>query len=111
MKRRRHKEPLKYKEDFYLIDDQVFILIVIRNFLFPICIGPRGTIVLQGHIDLNKEIYKGNTEKIEEKYDCCICLDEFSKISWKCKVCKAGLICGGCKKKMGKVQSCPVCRS
>jgi len=106
------KEPLHYKKDFYLINDQVVIFLIIRHYLFPIYIGPQSAVVLQGHIDLHQEVYKGNVEKEEEEvFDCCICLDEFSKMSWKCKVCKAGLICGGCKKKMGKVHSCPVCRS
>jgi len=45
-----------------------------------------------------------------KKEECCICLDE-CKISWRCKTCNAGLICGGCKKNMKGVKSCPVCRT
>lgn len=48
--------------------------------------------------------------KTEPKAECCICLEE-CKIKWTCQTCKAGLICGGCKKSMKGVKSCPVCRT
>lgn len=60
---------------------------------------------------LVEELKKKPKPKPEpKKEECCICLEE-CKISWRCKTCNAGLICGGCKKNMKGVKSCPVCRT
>ena len=49
--------------------------------------------------------------KSEPVGECCICLEE-KPISWKCKVCKDGIICRGCRKGAKKsCEGCPVCRS
>jgi len=51
---------------------------------------------------------KTETETLEE---CCVCLED-KKINWRCKTCKAGLICNGCRKKVKhSCVGCPVCRS
>jgi hypothetical protein len=50
-------------------------------------------------------------EEEAEEEDCCVCLETCGKFSWTCRTCKSGLVCRCCKKKMGKIKKCPVCRS
>ena len=51
---------------------------------------------------------KTDTETLEE---CCICLED-KRINWRCRTCKSGLVCNGCRKKLKhSCVGCPVCRS
>lgn len=43
--------------------------------------------------------------------NCCICMEDFSKVSYKCRTCNEGIVCKGCCKKMKGVKRCPICRS
>lgn len=43
--------------------------------------------------------------------NCCICFDDFEKVSYKCRTCNEGIVCKGCCKKMKGVKRCPICRS
>jgi hypothetical protein len=54
---------------------------------------------------------KKHTKPPEKLEECCVCLEE-KKITWRCKTCKAGLMCNGCRKKTKHTcVGCPVCRS
>ncbi len=50
-------------------------------------------------------------ESPKEIFNCCICFDDFEKVSYKCRTCKEGLVCRGCCRKMKGVKKCPICRS
>jgi len=62
--------------------------------------------------------FKNNTSKIFPKCslsfgdECCICLTKKLKTK-KCTVCKSGIICHSCQKKLTPEQACkcPVCNS
>jgi hypothetical protein len=54
---------------------------------------------------------ESESEEEEEKQTCCVCLDDFSKMSFCCETCKEGLVCKKCVKKLKGVSSCPVCRT
>jgi hypothetical protein len=52
-------------------------------------------------------------EKTPETFeDCCLCLDNTNPISFRCRVCKEGLICKSCVKPYKKrFHTCPCCRA
>ncbi len=101
-------KPKNFRTDFIALDGKCCLMIVYKKFLITLVVGPLGILVYEGSFNIPETLLKNKQQNIEETFDCCICLEEYNNVSWKCKVCKSGIICGKCKKKMGKIHKCPV---
>ena len=86
---------------------------------------PKQTVIIQNEKFIITNGYTFNDEVINSflpkspkeisdpvcELNCCICFDDFEKVSYKCRTCKEGIVCKGCCKKMKGVKRCPICRS